>query len=139
MRGNRRRYHPGGLEALKARSVVDEESDEDAKGGSVTKRGATIQLATIASCKSSIIVIYTAHHPMLIITKRSVTPRPRKKNEFTNAHTATPEFTSLAEGKVPRTEGVRVALKYPPFFFLFVSVFSFLFLSFFLFLPLLLE
>lgn len=42
------------------------------------------QPATIASCKSCIIVIYTAHHPVLIITGCSVMPWPRQ-NEFTNA------------------------------------------------------
>lgn len=130
-----------GLEALKAREGcgVREERNEEERRCETGARMSEGELArahpTIASCKSYIIVIYTAHHPMLIITGRSVAPRPRR-NEFTNA-SQRQDLRASWRVTLPR-RGASVAhrsLEYFPFF-LFVSIRFFLsFLFFFIAIP----
>jgi len=112
--GNRRRYHLRVEEALKVRGCGGEWEEEKRCEGS--QRG---QTATIASCKSCIIVIYTTHQPMLIITQRHASTTMKWVYERT-----TVEFTSFADEE---PEGVRLySLSNIPFFS-FCSYLSFLF------------
>jgi len=71
------------------------------------------QTATIASCKSCIIVIYTMHQPMLIITERHASTTTKRVYE----RAATVKFTSFCGGRILSPEGVRMhSLLNIPFF-----------------------
>lgn len=83
------------------------------------------QTAVIVSCKSCIIVIYTAHQPMLIITQRHASTTTKRVYE----RAATVGFTSFADEEPSRTGGIAFALEYSLFPLSFVSTFYFLFLS----------
>lgn len=81
------------------------------------------QPATIASCKSCVIVIYTAHHPMLIITGHTASRGLSRTTKRVGERATTLGFTSLAKPEAAEGDSV---YRIFPFSLSFVFAFSFL-------------